>query len=84
MSLYIWIPDTVLRNETRYYNDRRNTADSGFTVLCPDQRLDFIEYSLCAHLNTGMFVAATDRNGNPMPFLVVPRIGLGNTPLRAR
>lgn len=82
MSLYVYVSDQNLREQTREMLSQRRWTDSGFDILTPEHEFYFSAQHLARPIHTGIIVAALDDNLLPAPCLLVPRSSLSGTPLR--
>lgn len=82
MSLFIWIEDERLREDTRAHVRARRKTDSGFDILSPETTLDFSRSNLAAELKLGIKVAALDEKYECVPYLLLARSSTSLTPLR--
>lgn len=84
MSLFLWIPDTQLRQAMRehVYLNRRPT-DSGVDLICPHHVFSNLPQNfLGREIRTGMVAAALTSDGRPAPYLLLARSSTSLTPLR--
>lgn len=84
MSLYLWIPDTQLRQAMRehIYLNRRPT-DSGVDLICPYHIFNgLLQNYLGLEIRTGVVAAALTSDGRPAPYLLLARSSTSLTPLR--
>jgi dUTPase len=83
MSLYLWIPDELLRNEIRDHITRRRTTDSGVDLLCPRHVFHNLpDDHLGREIRTGVIAAALTSDGRPAPYILLARSSTSLTPLR--
>lgn len=76
MSLYIYIPNEGLRHDMASAAIR--STDSGFDIMMLGSSV-----SRGLHfLSTGVYVAAVNEDGKPVPCLLLPRSSISKTPLR--
>ncbi len=82
MSLYIYIPDNNLRSDMEAHLQNRRWTDSGLDLLSQENELDFSNGNYGVEFRLGMHFAALDINGNPVPYLLLPRSSMSLSPLR--
>ena len=82
MSLYIYIPDNNLRLDMEAHLQNRRWTDSGLDLLSQENELDFSNGNYGVEVRLGMHFAALDINGNPVPYLLLPRSSMSLSPLR--
>lgn len=83
MSLYIYVPDEILRSQMReHLNTKHRKTDSGFDLLCPAMVLDFSVSQLAAEMKLGIVAAARTYLDEPAPYLLMARSSMSLTPLR--
>jgi len=82
MSLYVYVPDNDLRFNMQQHVLARRWTDSGFDLLSPGDTLDFSNCSYGVEMKLGAHFAALDRNGKPVPYLLLARSSTSLTPLR--
>lgn len=82
MSLYLYIVDPVLRHATYDHVQASRPTDSGCDLLCPETAFPLTESRLAMDFHLGVFAAATDARGNPMPCILMARSSMSQTPLR--
>ena len=83
MSLYLWIPDEMLRQAMREHVANRRPTDSGVDLLCPRHFFaNLPQNRLGREIRTGIVAAATDYDQRPVPYLLLARSSTSLTPLR--
>ena len=83
MSLYLWIPDEMLRQAMREHVANRRPTDSGVDLICPHHIFSNLPQNrLGREIRTGIVAAATDPIHGPMPYLLLARSSTSMTPLR--
>lgn len=83
MSLYLWIPDEMLRQAMREHVANRRTTDSGVDLLSPYHKFSNLPQNyLGKEIRTGIIAAATDPIHGPVPYLLLARSSTSLTPLR--
>lgn len=82
MSLYVYVPDSDLRWNMQQHVLGRRWTDSGFDLLSPGDTLDFRNSSYGVEMKLGAHFAAVDKQGNPVPYLLLARSSMSLTPLR--
>jgi dUTP pyrophosphatase len=82
MSLYVWVPDSQLRDEMEQHLTKRRWTDSGFDLLSPAMNLDFTTRAYGVEMKLGAHFAALDENEKPVPYLLLARSSTSLTPLR--
>lgn len=81
MSLYIYIPDQTLRRDMEQHVAKRRWTDSGLDLLSPGHYFKFAS-GFGIEMKLGMHFAALDKNGAPVPYLLLARSSTSLTPLR--
>ena len=82
MSLYVYVSNPNLRADMENHVNNRRPTDSGLDLLSPEMLLDFSNRHYGVEMRLGMHFAALDEQGNPAPFLLLPRSSMSLTPLR--
>lgn len=83
MSLYLWIPDTRLRQAMREHTANRRPTDSGVDLICPYHLFcNLPQNFLGREIRTGVVAAALTTEGTPAPYLLLARSSTSLTPLR--
>jgi dUTP pyrophosphatase len=82
MSLYVFVPDQVLRSDMQNHVNSRRWTDSGFDLLSPEMILNFRNRQYGVEMRLGAHFAALDSDGNPVPYLLLARSSTSLTPLR--
>jgi dUTPase len=82
MSLYVYVIDPVLREKFREHSLKRRETDSGFDLLCPEMKLDFLGNKYGVEMKLGVKCAALTESGMPAPYLLLARSSTSLTPLR--
>lgn len=82
MTLYVYAYDTALRADMIAHSNKRRVTDSGFDLLCPKTTLDTNETNLGLEIPTGVYCAAVNDAGEPVPYLLLARSSTSLTPLR--
>lgn len=83
MSLYLWIPDTRLRQAMREHTANRRPTDSGVDLICPYHLFcNLPQNFLGREIRTGVVAAALTAEGTPAPYLLLVRSSTSLTPLR--
>jgi dUTPase len=89
MSLYLYVIDPNHREIQREHVRNRRATDSGVDLVCQNTYLDFmmsrnanIPPHLGVEIKTGVIAAALDKQGNPVPYLLLARSSTSLTPLR--
>jgi dUTP pyrophosphatase len=82
-TLYLWIPDERLREDTREHLKSRRSTDSGVDLLCPAHTFfNLPEKPLAREIRTGVVAAATSAIHGCVPYLLLARSSTSLTPLR--
>jgi len=80
MTLYIYCENNFLRQLFLDSLNGRRATDSGFDI--PMMRENVQLAQLVHTFNLGFKAVAVDNNDNPLPYLLVPRSSISNTPFR--
>lgn len=83
MSLYIYVPDANLREDMKTHLTTRRWTDSGFDIMSSEKDLLFPNMNkLGVEFRLGMYCAALDNKGRPVPLMLLARSSMSLTPLR--
>jgi dUTP pyrophosphatase len=82
MSLYVFVKDLNLREDTKSHLEKRRWTDSGFDLLSPEMFLDVCNQRYGVEMKLGVHCAALDAESNPVPYLLLARSSTSLTPLR--
>jgi dUTP pyrophosphatase len=84
MSLYLYVIDPNHRELQREHVRNRRVTDSGVDLICQDKILEIAAppFNLGLEMKTGVVAAALDKQGNPVPYLLIARSSTSLTPLR--
>lgn len=82
MSLYVYVPNDILRSDMQEHLTKRRWTDSGFDLLSPTMTLNFTSRNYGVEMKLGAHFAAIDDQGRPAPYLLLARSSTSLTPLR--
>ena len=80
-TLYLWIPDSTLREEMRARLQSHRVTDSGVDLMCPEHTWTFGP-KLALEIRTGVVAAAMSPVHGCVPYLLLARSSTSLTPLR--
>jgi dUTPase len=81
MSLFIYVPDPVLREHYRQQVTRHRSTDSGFDLPSPETVFPVAD-GRAVEFNLGCICVALTDTGAPAPHIVIARSSTAETPLR--
>jgi dUTP pyrophosphatase len=84
MSLYLYVIDPNHRELQRKHVLNRRVTDSGVDLISQNTVLNVTAplFNLGVEIKTGIIAAAVDKEGKPVPYLLLARSSTSLTPLR--